>query len=115
MNGNGLILTRSWTKGIIRYRNGRFIPPGSASVPEINELDLEDIDPDEGDLDAILSRATKPSKNEKGEKVPAVEEKPIQPPLAYDPYYARDYCVHDSATRPKSKMTSWRKNECSVG
>jgi translocation protein SEC63 len=69
---------------------GRFIPPGSMKVPEINELDLEDLDPDEDDLDAILGRAKKMVKNEKGEKVP-VEEKAIQPPLAYAPYYARDY------------------------
>jgi translocation protein SEC63 len=70
---------------------GRFIPPGSANVPEINDLDLEDIDPDEGDLDAILGRAKKAKKNEKGEKVPVAEETPVQPPLASAPYYARDY------------------------
>jgi translocation protein SEC63 len=70
---------------------GRFIPPGSMRVPEINELDLEDIDPDEDDLDAILGRRKKVRKNEKGEKVPIDEEKAIQPPLAYAPYYARDY------------------------
>jgi translocation protein SEC63 len=70
---------------------GRFIPPGSTNVPEINELDLEDIDPDEDDLDAILGRRKKAGKNEKGEKVPVDEEKTIQPPLAYAPYYARDY------------------------
>jgi translocation protein SEC63 len=60
---------------------GRFIPPGSSNVPEINELDLEDIDPDEDDLDALLGRAKKATKN----------DKPAQPPLAYAPYYARDY------------------------
>jgi translocation protein SEC63 len=70
---------------------GRFIPPGSANVPEVNELDLEDIDPDEDDLDAILGRSKKATKNEKGEKVAATEEQVIQPPLAYAPYYARDY------------------------
>lgn len=66
---------------------GRFIPPGSANVPEVNELDLEDVDPDEGDLDAILGRKKKAVK---GQKSP-VEEKPVQPPLAYAPYFARDY------------------------
>jgi translocation protein SEC63 len=70
---------------------GRFIPPGSANVPEVNELDLEDIDPDEDDLDAILGRSKKATKNEKGEKVAATEEQVVQPPLAYAPYYARDY------------------------
>jgi translocation protein SEC63 len=66
---------------------GRFIPPGSTNVPQINELDLEDVDPDEGDLDAILGR---PKKAAKGEKA-AEETKPIQPPLAFAPYFARDY------------------------
>jgi len=70
---------------------GRFIPPGTMKVPEINELDLEDIDPDEGDLDVILGRAKKAVKNEKGEKVPVEEGKMVQPPLAYAPYFARDY------------------------
>uniref|UniRef100_A0A093V7V8 Translocation protein sec63 n=1 Tax=Talaromyces marneffei PM1 TaxID=1077442 RepID=A0A093V7V8_TALMA len=36
---------------------GRIIPPGyTASAPEVNELDLEDIDPEEGDLDALHNR-----------------------------------------------------------
>ncbi|KAH7360722.1 Sec63 Brl domain-containing protein [Rhexocercosporidium sp. MPI-PUGE-AT-0058] len=65
---------------------GRFIPPGSANVPEINELDLEDVDPDEDDVDAINGR---PSKGKDGKK--AKEEKPVQPPLAYAPYFAREY------------------------
>jgi translocation protein SEC63 len=66
---------------------GRFIPPGSTNIPQINELDLEDVDPDEGDLDAILGR---PKKAAKGEK-PVEEAKPVQPPLAFAPYFARDY------------------------
>lgn len=65
---------------------GRFVPPGSASVPAVNEVDLEDIDPDEDDLDAILGRSKKDSKGAK-----AAADKAIQPPLAYAPYYARDY------------------------
>ncbi|KFX93167.1 hypothetical protein O988_06955 [Pseudogymnoascus sp. VKM F-3808] len=56
---------------------GRFVPPGSADVPAVNEADLEDIDPDEDDLEAI--RGNKDT------------DKPVQPPLAYAPYYARDY------------------------
>ncbi|KAA6412315.1 MAG: translocation complex component (Npl1) [Lasallia pustulata] len=73
----------------------RFIPPGTANVPEVNELDLEDIDPDEGDLDALLGR--KPAKNKKvkplgGEEVPSSSiEKGVQPPLAHAPYLARDH------------------------
>jgi len=67
---------------------GRFIPPGSANIPVINELDLEDVDPAEDDLDAILGRAKKLAKGEKGT---TTEEKAIQPPLAYAPYFPRDY------------------------
>ncbi len=66
---------------------GRFVPPGSENVPEVNELDLEDVDPDEDDLDAILGRQKKSGKGEK----PAKEDKPVQPPLAYAPYFARNY------------------------
>jgi translocation protein SEC63 len=66
---------------------GRFVPPGSTNVPEINELDLEDVDPDEDDLDAILGRAKKVGKDGK----PAEEAKPVQPPLAFAPYFPRDY------------------------
>ncbi|PMD20256.1 hypothetical protein NA56DRAFT_671394 [Hyaloscypha hepaticicola] len=66
---------------------GRFVPPGSENVPEVNELDLEDVDPDEDDLDAILGRQKKSGKGEKSAK----EDKPVQPPLAYAPYFARNY------------------------
>jgi translocation protein SEC63 len=66
---------------------GRFIPPGSINVSEVNELDLEDVDPDEDDLDAILGRKKKAVKGQK----PSADEKPVQPPLAYAPYFARDY------------------------
>lgn len=66
----------------------RFIPPGYTDVPEVNPADLEDVDPDEDDLDALMGR--KPAKNRangKGEnKVEA-----IQPPLAHAPYLAADH------------------------
>lgn len=62
---------------------GRFVPPGSADVPAVKNTDLEDIDPDETDLDFILGRTKKTVKSE--------ADKPVQPPLAYAPYYARDY------------------------
>ncbi|PSN75011.1 hypothetical protein BS50DRAFT_481541 [Corynespora cassiicola Philippines] len=58
----------------------RFIPPGATNVPPVNPSDLEDIDPEEGDVAAITGR-----KNDRS------GEKPIQPPLAYAPYYARDH------------------------
>jgi translocation protein SEC63 len=66
---------------------GRFAPPGAPNVPQVNELDLEDVDPDEDDLDAILGRKKKAGKGEKEPK----DDKPIQPPLAFAPYFARDY------------------------
>ncbi|KAL4880184.1 Sec63 Brl domain-containing protein [Aspergillus karnatakaensis] len=68
----------------------RFIPPGATNVPEVNPADLEDVDPEEGDLDALMGRG--PSRNRsvkfadgqnKGER--------IQPPLAHAPYFARDH------------------------
>ena len=78
----------------------RIIPPGTLDIPPVNELDLEDIDPDEGDLDGILGR--KPPKNSRpkaltGSTVPAssdssdTEDQPTQPPLAFAPYFARDH------------------------
>lgn len=54
---------------------GRFVPPGT-NPPPINESDLLDIDPDEGDLAAIKAAAS-----------PAMH----QPPLAHAPYFPRDY------------------------
>ncbi|KAL1860871.1 secretory subunit [Paecilomyces lecythidis] len=71
----------------------RFIPPGYTEVPEVNELDLEDIDPDEDDLDAFMGRKSAKTKTVKlanGKKVEAKEEV-IQPPLAHAPYLARDH------------------------
>ena len=58
----------------------RFIPPGSKNVPSVKPSDLEDIDPEEGDVAAITGRKDDRS-----------GQKPIQPPLTYAPYYARDH------------------------
>jgi translocation protein SEC63 len=71
----------------------RFVPPGCTEVPAVNELDLEDIDPDEDDLDALMGR--KPAKNRAaklvdGKKVESKVET-IQPPLAHAPFLARDH------------------------
>lgn len=81
---------------------GRIIPPGTKNVPEINEQDLEDIDPEEGDLEALLGR--KPAKNRKQKPIDpsdtttttapsdtSTKEQSIQPPLAHAPYFARDH------------------------
>ena len=73
----------------------RVIPPGSTNIPEVNELDLEDVDPDEGDLDAILGRKS----SGRGRKVKMLDgdvsaqpdDKPILPPLAFAPYFPRDH------------------------
>lgn len=64
-------------------------------------LDLEDIDPDEGDLDALLGRksmkANKAKQLEPGAEIksgPASTdevEKPLQPPLAHAPFFCRDH------------------------
>lgn len=73
----------------------RIVPPGTVNVPAVNELDLEDIDPAEDDLDAILGR--KPQENKKaksadGKETESPSEQPsIQPPLAFAPYFARDH------------------------
>jgi translocation protein SEC63 len=59
---------------------GRFVPSAATNVPEVNPKDLLDVDPEEGDLAAITGRKTDRS-----------GEKPIQPPLAHAPYFARDH------------------------
>ena len=75
----------------------RVIPPGSLNVPEVNELDLEDVDPDEEDLDAILGRKSAGGRGKKakmldGESIETPDgEKPLLPPLAYAPYFPRDH------------------------
>jgi translocation protein SEC63 len=84
VTGEKFIIPSSLVSLVVK---GRFIPPGSTNVPKPDELDLEDVDPDETDLNAILGR---PKKAVKGEKAPE-EVKPVQPPLAFAPYFARDY------------------------
>ena len=70
----------------------RFIPPGSRDVPAVNELDLEDVDPDEGDLDAILGRRSKKKpKVVDGQASQQESEESVQPPLAHAPFFARDH------------------------
>ncbi|KAH8895132.1 hypothetical protein GQ53DRAFT_642609 [Thozetella sp. PMI_491] len=73
---------------------GRFVPPGSEKVPEVNELDLEDIDPAEDDLDAILGRKTSKQigKDENGKPIlTSVANEPVAAPLVHAPYFGRDY------------------------
>ncbi|PKS10276.1 hypothetical protein jhhlp_002027 [Lomentospora prolificans] len=68
---------------------GRIIPPGSEKIPEINSLDLEDIDPAEDDLEAITGRKKK-VKGADG-KWSVVEDRKVNPNLATAPYFARDH------------------------
>ena len=90
--GERFITTGSLVQFVVK---ARVIPPGSANVPEVNELDLEDIDPDEGDLDAILGRKSPQNAKAKvleGDTSTSTDaEKPLQPPLAYAPYFPRDH------------------------
>lgn len=74
----------------------RFIPPTTpqASIPAVDQSDLEDPDPKEGDLDALRGKrkrnvATDPKTGKT--TTTYVEEDKIQPPLAHAPYFARDH------------------------
>ena len=90
--GERFIIPGSLVQFVVK---ARVIPPGSANVPEVNELDLEDVDPDEGDLDALLGRKSAKTKKAKdvdgGAQPPTSSEKPLQPPLAYAPFFPRDH------------------------
>ncbi|KAL8664054.1 MAG: hypothetical protein Q9202_003346 [Teloschistes flavicans] len=94
--GEKYVTTSSLVQMVVK---ARVIPPGSANIAPVNELDLEDVDPDEGDVDALLGRKAKKAKvldniND-GRDTPSLstkeEDKPLQPPLAYAPYFPRDH------------------------
>ena len=75
---------------------GRIIPPGTRNIPGVKAADLEDIDPEEGDVDALLGRDRSKSVSKKGEEKASVieesnKEASILPPLAHAPYFARDH------------------------
>lgn len=92
--GERFVTTGSLVQFVVK---ARVIPPGWNIVPEVIELDLEDVDPDEGDLDALLGR--KSSKKDKKTKLiqgesaspPSDTDTPLQPPLAFAPYFPRDH------------------------
>ncbi|KAI0016932.1 protein translocation complex component [Xylariomycetidae sp. FL0641] len=86
VTGEKFIIPSSLISFVIK---GRFVPPGSTNVPEIDELDLEDVDPDEDDLDAMLGRK-KAVKDADGKWVKQ-EPQVVAPPLAFAPYYSRDH------------------------
>lgn len=70
VQGEKYIIPSSLVQFVIK---ARFIPPGTANVPAVNEKDLLDIDPADGDI--------------KAQKIEP-EQNPV--PLAYAPYFARD-------------------------
>ncbi|KAI1769031.1 Sec63 Brl domain-containing protein [Hypoxylon sp. FL1150] len=81
---------------------GRFIPPGSLNVPEVDEVDLEDVDPAEDDLDALMGRK-KTVKDANG-KLVKDDNKPVPPPLTFAPYYSRDHSPRWHAFLSDSKQ-----------
>ncbi|KAK3989531.1 hypothetical protein QBC44DRAFT_267016 [Cladorrhinum sp. PSN332] len=91
VTGEKFILPSSLVSLVVK---GRFIPPGSENVPEVDPIDLEDPDPAEDDLDALLGRKTKKlvGKDEKGKPIyESVEEESIPVPLVHAPYFAKDH------------------------
>jgi len=91
--GERFITTGSLVQFVVK---ARVIPPGTVNIPEVNEVDLEDVDPDEGDLDALLGRKpagrSKKAKPLEGDQInPSDVDQPLQPPLAYAPYFPRDH------------------------
>ncbi|KAK5164578.1 secretory subunit [Saxophila tyrrhenica] len=70
VQGEKYIIPSSLVQFVVK---ARFIPPGSTNVPPLNEKDLLDIDPADGDLAAQKQEP---------------EQHPI--PLAYAPYLPRD-------------------------
>ncbi|KAI1331241.1 Sec63 Brl domain-containing protein [Xylariaceae sp. FL0255] len=86
VTGEKYIIPQSLVSFIVK---GRFVPPGSENVPPVNELDLEDIDPAEDDLDAMLGRK-KVVKDADG-KIVTEEHKPVAPPVTFAPNFARDH------------------------
>ena len=68
---------------------GRFVPPGTESVPKVDEADLEDIDPSEDDLEAMLGR-TKTIKGPDGKPVSVKQDDTFLPPLTYAPHYSSE-------------------------
>lgn len=68
---------------------GRAIPPGSENIPEVDPLDLEDMDPAEDDLEAITGRKRK-VKMADGRWVP-MEDRKVNPTITTAPYFSRDH------------------------
>lgn len=85
VTGERFIIPSSLVTLVIK---GRFIPPGTENIPAVNELDLEDIDPDEDDLEGNSGKK-KMIKGPDGKPI-LVDEQAVSPPLAFAPHYARE-------------------------
>lgn len=85
VTGERCIIPSSLVSLVIK---GRFIPPGTEKVPAVNELDLEDVDPAEDDLEALMGRKKKTIKGADGKPV-SVEEQTVTPPQVFAPHYGR--------------------------
>ncbi|KAI5294877.1 secretory subunit [Ascosphaera acerosa] len=69
----------------------RFVPPGSENVPDVRPEELEDIDPDEDDVDAYLGRKKNAAGTSQAAAGDSSKPEPVQPPLAHAPYLAYDH------------------------
>ncbi|KAJ9664768.1 secretory subunit [Neophaeococcomyces mojaviensis] len=75
----------------------RVIPPGTptTSIPPVNPADLEDIDPEEGDIDALKGRkkpVNRKRKNSEGKPIDLEsKDTSVQAPLAHAPFFAADH------------------------
>ncbi|ODA80156.1 hypothetical protein RJ55_03114 [Drechmeria coniospora] len=87
VTGERVIIPSSLVTLVIK---GRFIPPGTERVPAVKDADLEDVDPDEDDLEALMGRKKKTIKGADGKPI-SVEEQSILPPLTFAPHYAREH------------------------
>ena len=87
--GEKHIVTGALTQLVVK---ARFIPPGTPTVPAVSAADLEDVDPDEDDIDGLLGR-TPPKKlrGAAGGAAAASSDGEHAPPLAHAPYFARDH------------------------
>ena len=85
--GEKHIVTGSLVQFVIK---ARVIPPGTTNVPEVSEVDLEDVDPDEDDIDGLLGRAP-PRKLRAKDESDDKTQKEVAPPLAFAPYFPRDH------------------------
>lgn len=72
---------------------GRIIPPGTpaSSIPPIVSTDLQDVDPEEGDIDALHGRKRRKTIDGSGKPLEEIKDNSVQPPLAFSPYYAADH------------------------